>query len=101
MGAVRSEDPAHGARFELARGSGPGVRYAVEVRAPGARWATRAHLEGGGWRLEPWSAEPPGWVAARVRRFLSVLRARHAGEGAPAWPRKVTRWRPAPGGAGR
>lgn len=92
------EDEA-GVRFELKRerADGAGVSYAMTLEVAERRFEGAAAIasESGAVRLE-WrdQPEPPEWCVQAVRAQLRLLHRDSAG-GKP-YPRRVTRWRPAP-----
>jgi hypothetical protein len=90
--------PAHGGRIllELERADAREVRYALSL-------ATAESVSRGTLVLDPSTgavalecAGAPSWLAEHARRFGAVLVRDHRGVGAPPWPRRVLRWRPAP-----
>ena len=90
---MASLHPEHGARIVLSREAAgdDGATYRVTVYAPGgARYETRARIEGGRVAIEPWDSPPEAWIATFGGRLLDGLAKKHDGGD---WPRKLTRWR--------
>lgn len=87
--------PESGVRFELRllTAEGGSAAYAVELGLPGSVFTGRATIEPESGRVAfDWQAAPPSWSENVVRAQLRTLyRERSAG-----YPRRVTRWRPAP-----
>jgi hypothetical protein len=91
-----SETPS--VRFELRlRTEAEGrAAYDVELELPDARHRGTATIEPlAGKVLFDWQSAPPGWCENAVRAQLRTLYR----ERASGYPRRVTRWRPAPEGA--
>ncbi|HLV64774.1 MAG TPA: hypothetical protein VKY73_03145 [Polyangiaceae bacterium] len=91
--------PAHGMKFELrlVEPAAEGVRYAVAVDLPNGTYLGRAELLGDTGEIGfVWEeSAPPEWCVTIVRAQLRALfRQRASG-----YPRRITRWRPAPGEA--
>jgi hypothetical protein len=96
FGRVR---PDHGGRLELklSEATGATARYVVVIFTPSAEISSSAQLnaETGVVELGAWAKEaPPAWLDALAKTLLrTVLRTKlSAGD----WPRRMTRWRPAP-----
>jgi hypothetical protein len=90
--------PAHGGRIllNLVDAGGTAVRYAVALATPTAvaRGVATVDLHTGAVALEAHGAPP--WLVEQARRFVTVLARDHRAPGAPAWPRRLLRWRPEP-----
>jgi hypothetical protein len=87
--------PTNGVRFELRLAGEPAARavYEVELALSGAAFAGSAAIEPeSGQVVFAWQAEPPAWCESAVRAQLRTLYR----ERATGYPRRVTRWRPAP-----
>ena len=91
--------PAHGVRLivKLCPGSHAGGEYALALATPDADWQGAASVgDDGTVRFGAWPlAEPPDWVVQAARSLLrAAWQRRRAGH---PWPRRLARWRPAPG----
>ena len=100
-GAILScpmSDPS-GVKFELRlrQEAGGPTQYDVELKLPEARHEGIATIEPEAGRVAfEWRTPPPDWSENVVRAQLRTLYR----ERASGYPRRVTRWRPAPEGAG-
>lgn len=91
-------DPS-GVKFELRlrREAEGRAQYEVELQLPAARHEGTATIEPEAGRVAfEWQSAPPDWCENTVRAQLRTLYR----ERASGYPRRVTRWRPAPEGAG-
>ncbi|HLV66662.1 MAG TPA: hypothetical protein VKY73_12655 [Polyangiaceae bacterium] len=88
--------PAHGMKFELRllESTGEGVRYALTVALPSGSHVGRAELAGDSGEIRfGWDeSAPPEWCITAVRAQLRTLYRQRAS----GYPRRITRWRPAP-----
>jgi hypothetical protein len=96
---LSSVRPDHGGRLELklARASGTRAEYVLSLFTPEAELCSRVIIDAQGEKLELAAFEggvPPAWLEGYAHALLrSVLRTKTSdGE----WPRRLTRWRPAP-----
>ena len=93
--------PEYGGRVELklVTGSESLARYDVRMFDPRAEWTTQADVSGErALTLAGWTGpdQPPGWLETLAKTLLrGTVRQQQA---AGSWPRRVTRWRPGPGG---
>lgn len=91
--------PDHGGRVELklTQTSDHGAHYALTIFLPEREVTTEARVEiaSGALELRVWQDEPPpSWLDAVARALLRTVWRTASSDG--AWPRRVTRWRPAP-----
>ncbi len=91
--------PDHGGRLELklTQSTAGSARYLLTIFTPEAEVSSQVEVqvEGGALELGAWQGgSPPEWLETVARALLrTVWRSRtHDGD----WPRRVTRWRPAP-----
>lgn len=91
--------PDHGGRLELKLTAASDTRaeYLLTLFTPEAELSSRATIDASADSLELagfQGGEPPAWLEGYARALLrSVLRTKGS-DG--AWPRRLTRWRPAP-----
>jgi hypothetical protein len=91
--------PDHGGRLELklARASETRADYLLTLLTPDAELCAQVTIDAPADSLElaDWQGGvPPEWLLAYARALLrSVLRAKSSDGD---WPRRLTRWRPAP-----
>ena len=91
--------PDHGGRLELklVQASETRADYALTLLTPDAELSSRVTIDAPGDSLElaEWQGGvPPAWLEGYARALLrSVLRTKSSDGG---WPRRLTRWRPAP-----
>jgi hypothetical protein len=87
-----------GVRFELRleTAADGGACYAVELALAAVTVSGQARISPGGDVLfdRSGAAPPPAWCVSIVRAQLRTLWRDHAARG--AFPRRLTRWRPAP-----
>jgi hypothetical protein len=91
--------PDHGGRLELKllAAAGNRARYAVTVFTPEAEVSCSVAVDEPSLALEfgEWQGgAPPPWLEALARTLLRTVVRTKLSEG--EWPRRVTRWRPAP-----
>jgi len=87
-----------GVRFELRLHdeAAGGARYDVELELPTERYQGIATIAAEAGQVAfDWTSSPPAWCETTVRAQLRTLYR----ERASGYPRRVTRWRPAPEGA--
>jgi hypothetical protein len=97
------ERPEHGGRL-LARMQelrGDTAVYTITVATPGESWEAFANVTELDGRIDasPWVPQslPPSWLVQATHALLrSAWQRRRAGH---PWPRRLARWRPAPGEA--
>jgi hypothetical protein len=90
---------SHGGRvlLELERQDADGVAYRVTLQRPDATWSCLARVAlDGAVTVDDAPADAPGWLVDAARAFLRTLWSARRGPDAPAWPRRVLRWRPGP-----
>ena len=91
--------PDHGGRLELklVQASDASARYALTLFTPESEVTAEVMIESSSGVLEfdAWQGPPPPeWLEAFARALLrTVWRSKISDN---AWPRRVTRWRPAP-----
>ncbi len=93
--------PEHGGRVEikLVSADDSAARYEVSLFDAAASWSALCDVRGErSLELGAWSgaAPPPPWLETLAKTLLrgTVRQQRAAG----SWPRRLTRWRPGPGG---
>jgi hypothetical protein len=92
--------PAHGARLvvRLDPASGADARYALAVSTAESEWhgSATVRAEDGEVAFNAWeNGEPAPWLVTALHALLrSAWQRRRSGE---SWPRRLARWRPAPG----
>ena len=94
----RDLHPSDGARYLLERdgaGDGARARYRAVIYAPDAAFTTTAELDDSG-GVELGASGAPDELHARLvslARLVARDAARLRGEGLPAWPQRILRWR--------
>lgn len=91
--------PDHGGRIELklTEGSARTARYSLSVFLPDADLSTAVQIDAStsALDLDEWlGGAPPEWLESYAHALLRSLLRTKVSEG--DWPRRVTRWRPAP-----
>jgi len=101
--------PENGGKIQLKLGQATSetAEYEATLQTPVAIWRAsvrvgaslgKQQLEFGRWRSEASSeavSEPPEWLTNDARAALKAALRTNQTEG--HWPRRLTRWRPAPG----
>jgi hypothetical protein len=96
---IRGVRPDHGGRLELKlrEASQTTARYTLTVFMPDHELTTEVHIDAPRDALElgEWQGGAPAeWLESYARALLrTVLRSKNSDGD---WPRRVTRWRPAP-----
>ena len=94
----RAVRPDHGGRLELklAEAGETRAEYVLRLLTPDAELSARVSIDASTDRFEltPFQGgAPPEWLEAYAHALVrSVLRTKHS----DGWPRRLTRWRPAP-----
>ena len=92
--------PDHGGRLELKLSAASDTRaeYVLTLFTPEAELSSRVTIDASADRLELSAFQggvAPAWLESYAQALLrSVLRTKNSGDG--SWPRRLTRWRPAP-----
>jgi hypothetical protein len=91
--------PDHGGRLELklVEASEASARYALTVFTPESEVTAQVVVEtaSGSIDFDAWQGQrPPEWLEALGRALLRTVWRSKNSDG--DWPRRVTRWRPAP-----
>lgn len=91
--------PDHGGRIELKllADAAESARYALTIATPDSVLESEVTIDGASGALElgDWSGgTPPEWLGALSRALLRSVWRTRSSDG--VWPRRLTRWRPAP-----
>jgi len=91
--------PDHGGRLELKllQAAAENARYSLTIFTPETEVSceVQVQVDTGGVELAAWQgAAPPDWLEGLARALLRTVWRTRTSDG--DWPRRVTRWRPAP-----